>query len=118
MDDKILARLEIVAGYANRITQTINRAGSYDGFLADYDLQYSVAHSISQIAETLNNAMHADPQLADQILHTIPYRDIKRMRDKIQHHYGSIDPDIVWSIATLNIPELKKEIEALIDSST
>ncbi|MDR1412927.1 MAG: DUF86 domain-containing protein [Actinomycetes bacterium] len=117
MDEKTYSRLEIVVGYANRIAQTRARAQSRDGFLADYDLQYSVAHSISQIAETLTQVLQATPELSSALLELVPYRDIRRMRDKIQHHYGTIDPDIVWDISGQNIPKLKAAIEQLLADS-
>jgi uncharacterized protein with HEPN domain len=114
MDNKTRAQLEIVLGYCSRISDTLDRAGSQQEFLSDYDLQYSVAHSISQISETLTQVLHKHPEYTEQILEVVPYRDIRRMRDKIQHHYGSIDPDVVWGIAQLSVPQLKAEIESLI----
>jgi|GEM_PF-1450117 len=115
MDSKTSARLEIALGYTDRIAYTLARAETQDGFLADYDLQYSVAHSISQIAEILTQILRSHPELSEQLLAVIPYRDIRRMRDKIQHHYGSIDPDVVWGIAQQNVPKLREAIQALID---
>ncbi|MCL2438298.1 MAG: hypothetical protein FWE48_00930 [Coriobacteriia bacterium] len=80
MDSKTKSRLAIVLGYIDRVAQTLNRAGSQEAFISDYDLQYSVAHSISQIAETLTQVSHSDPVLFEQLLDVIPYRDIRRMR--------------------------------------
>ncbi len=114
MDRKTIARLEIVVGYAGRIAHTITRAQSRESFLADYDLQYSVAHSISQIAETLTQILQDTPELNERLSEVIPYRDIRRMRDKIQHHYGSIDPDVVWGIAVHSVPQLRDAISELV----
>lgn len=115
MDNKTRTRLEVVVGYSNRVAKTLERAGSQENFLNDYDLQYSVAHSISQIAETLTQILQAHPEYSEQLLEAIPYRDVRRMRDKIQHHYGTIDPDIVWGIAQENVPELRAEVLRLLD---
>ena len=114
MEAKTRARLEIVIGYADRIAQTLERAGDIDGFISDYDLQYSTAHSISQIAETLTQVLQSNPEYSESLLRSIPYRDIKRMRDKIQHHYGTIDPDMVWAIASKNVPQLRESIQSLL----
>jgi len=114
MDNKTQARLSVIIGYTDRIAQTVARAKTYEGFADDYDLQYSVAHSISQIAETLTQILQAHPELSDQLLDVVPYRDIRRMRDKIQHHYGTIDPDIVWGIAQQNVPRLKEAVQLLL----
>ena len=112
--EKTIARLEIIVGYADRIAQTHIRAGSEEGFLADYDMQYSVAHSISQIAETLTQIVTSNPELFEQLSAEVPYRDIRRMRDKIQHHYGSTDPDVVWGIAKHSVPTLREAVLSLI----
>jgi len=118
MDNKTRYRLEIVLGYVDRVAQTLDRAGSPEAFIADYDLQYSVAHSISQIAELLTQVSHSDAVSFEQLLDVIPYRDIRRMRDKIQHHYGSIDSDTVWGIASQNVPELGQAIKELMDAAS
>jgi uncharacterized protein with HEPN domain len=116
MNSKSASRIAIAIGYADRIAQTLKRAESNEGFIADYDLQYSVAHSISQIAEVLTQVIQAQPEAATTINANLPYHDIRRMRDKIQHHYGSIDPEIVWDIASLNMPALKTALEELLES--
>ena len=118
MDRKTVAQMEIVVGYANRIARTLVRAETREGFLYDYDLQYSVAHSISQIAETLTQILQNNPELSERLLAVIPYRDIRRLRDKIQHHYGAIDPDVIWGIAEQGVPELKNAVITLIKEAS
>ena len=39
-----------------------------------------------------------------------------RLRDLIAHHYFSIDPDIVWDVATHHVPALLHEARALRDA--
>jgi uncharacterized protein with HEPN domain len=116
MNHKTRNRLLVVVGYVDRIASTIKRAETLDNFLVDYDLQYSIAHSISQIVESLAQVLEMEPALAESLLQAVPYKSIKRMRDKIQHHYGSIDPDIVWAIANQNVPVLKEAIQQLLES--
>ncbi|MGV2831404.1 HepT-like ribonuclease domain-containing protein [Myxosarcina sp. GI1(2024)] len=41
----------------------------------------------------------------------IPWRDIAGMRDKIVHEYNKIDLNIVWEVATQEIPKLLEQIE-------
>ncbi|MDR2109244.1 MAG: DUF86 domain-containing protein [Coriobacteriales bacterium] len=116
MDDRVRNKLLIAIGFADRIATTLKRAKTQEGFIQDYDLQYSVVHSISQIAENLAQVLQIEPGLSDQILKFVPYRSIRRMRDKIQHHYGTIDPDIVWGIASQNVPELKLTLEEFLSA--
>jgi uncharacterized protein with HEPN domain len=45
---------------------------------------------------------------------TIPWREIKLLRNIVAHRYGTIDFDIVWEICLTNIPELNDFCESLI----
>jgi uncharacterized protein with HEPN domain len=36
----------------------------------------------------------------------VPWSDIMRMRDKLIHHYESMDPGEVWQASTVDIPAL------------
>lgn len=48
---------------------------------------------------------------------SVPWREIKRMRDKAAHHYGSFDTDTLWETITNDITPLRdycsQSIEAL-----
>ena len=47
--------------------------------------------------------------------HPYPYwKDIKGMRDRIAHGYGSIDWDEVWTVASINIVPLKDRCEQIL----
>ncbi|MEL6440971.1 MAG: DUF86 domain-containing protein [Cyanobacteria bacterium J06621_8] len=41
----------------------------------------------------------------------IPWRDMAGMRDKIVHDYNETDLDIVWDVATQEIPKLLEQIK-------
>jgi uncharacterized protein with HEPN domain len=44
----------------------------------------------------------------------IPWADIIGMRNLLVHHYFSIDREAVWSVIEKDIPELKKNIQAIL----
>ena len=55
---------------------------------------------IGELAKHLSGAfVEAHPQ--------IPWRQIKGMRDWFAHQYMSMDNDVMWSVATDDIPPLK-----------
>jgi uncharacterized protein with HEPN domain len=44
----------------------------------------------------------------------IPWADIIGMRNLLVHHYFSLDREAVWSVIENDIPELKKNIQAIL----
>jgi len=42
-------------------------------------------------------------------------REIVNLRNRIIHAYDNIDDSIIWAIKTNHLPELKKEIEKLLN---
>ena len=59
---------------------------------------------ILQIGE-LTNALSEEFRSTNQ---EIPWREIKRMRDKAAHHYGAFDINALWETVTEDIEPLKK----------
>ncbi len=45
-------------------------------------------------------------------LSSIPWREITGMRHKIVHDYLNVDDDIVWTVVTVDLPELIRLLEA------
>ena len=48
----------------------------------------------------------------------MPWRDIVSIRNRAAHNYGSMDANILWDIATKDIPTLKKYCESIITQIT
>lgn len=44
----------------------------------------------------------------------IPWRKITTMRNFLFHEYFRVDPDILWNTATVSVPELIPQLEALL----
>ena len=47
--------------------------------------------------------------------HTINWKNMAGMRDRLIHDYVGIDYSIVWDVVLNKIPELEKQITSLID---
>jgi uncharacterized protein with HEPN domain len=45
----------------------------------------------------------------------IPWKIIAATRDKITHHYFGIDTTIIWNIIKKELPNLKKEIQNILN---
>ena len=86
-------------------TQRISRE-TYD---ADENLRLAVVHLIQTIGE-------AARQVSREFCENHPdirWADIIGMRHKVVHDYLGIDDDIVWQVATEDLPKLVTSLETL-----
>lgn len=97
--------------YSDEIQATINRFDlSREKFISDFVVKNAISMCILQIGE-LVGTLTDEFKAANE---TIPWREIKAMRNIAAHNYGEIDNDILWETAIYDIPDLKKFcIEAL-----
>jgi uncharacterized protein with HEPN domain len=76
--------------------------------------------AIVRCLEILGEAANRVSEEARGELPDFPWRDIVAMRNRLIHGYFDIDPDIVWSTVTRELPGLLPLLESLIgkDPST
>jgi uncharacterized protein with HEPN domain len=74
------------------------------------DLQIVVAYLIQTIGEA---ASRVSTNLRDKHAE-IPWKQIVGMRNRIVHDYMNIDADVVWEVATRNIPTLIARLNSLV----
>ncbi len=72
-------------------------------FLADRKGVLAVTHLIMIIGEA---AKHLAPGIEERCPE-IPWRDVRSMRDRIVHEYGTINPRLVWRIAGNDLAPLR-----------
>ena len=101
--------LEHIVSYCVQIEQTVERFGNdYSIFRNDPIYRNAAALCILQIGELVG-------QLSEEFRSqhsSIPWRQIKAMRNIVAHNYGTVDPETTWEIISYDIPDLKRFCEA------
>jgi uncharacterized protein with HEPN domain len=79
-------------------------------FEANEDLRLALAHLIQTFGEA---ARRVSPEFR-QAHPQVPWKKIVGMRHKVVHDYLHVNYDIVWTVATENLPPLLAELERLV----
>ena len=101
--DDILICMEKIQSYIVGFT--------YEQFINDLKTQDAVIRNIEVIGEAVKH-------LSDNLrlkYSDIPWKEISGTRDRLIHDYFGVNIDIVWKIATVDIPKLKPKIENVKD---
>ena len=103
--DRNISVLEHIVSYCQQIQETVDRFGDdYQTFSTDPIYRNAAALCILQIGELVGKlteefrARHS----------SIPWRQIKAMRNIVAHSYGTVDPETTWEIITHDIPALQQ----------
>jgi uncharacterized protein with HEPN domain len=79
-------------------------------FDADENLRLALAHLIQTMGEAARRVSAAFQQAHPHL----PWRKIIGMRHKVVHDYLHVDFDIVWDVATLNVPPLVAQLQEIV----
>lgn len=100
--------LEHIVSYCDQIDMTVQHFGNhYDVFAQSPIYRNAVALCILQIGELVGKL----PEEFRAQHSSIPWRQIKGMRNIVAHGYGSVDPETTWEIIQEDIPKLKAYCE-------
>ena len=103
--ERDLSTLQHIIKHCNDISDAlINHKLTLDIITNDSLYKNALAMSILQIGE-LVNILSEDFRKAHK---TIPWHEIKRMRDKAAHHYWTFDVNILWETIIDDIKPLKR----------
>ena len=112
--DRNISILEQIVVYCEQIEQTVERFGNdAEIFRTDPIYRNAAALCILQIGELVG-------KLTDEFRAqhpSVPWRQIKAMRNIVAHSYGTVDPEITWEIITDDIPVLKQYCSTIIASA-
>jgi uncharacterized protein with HEPN domain len=84
----------------------------FAGYRRDPIIRAAVERQFITIGEAVNALSRLAPMLAAGISHVSM---IVAFRNQLTHDYPSIDDEIVWGIATHDVPALRAECETLLD---
>lgn len=112
--DRDFSILEHIVSYCDQITLTVDRFGSDATiFASDPIYRNAAALCILQIGELVG-------KLTDEFRDahpSVPWRQIKAMRNIVAHSYGTVDPETTWEIITDDIPELRHYCAMILDDA-
>lgn len=103
--------------YLNDILDSIEKVAhfisgiDYQGFVMDEKTIFAVIRALEIVGEATkkvpNDFKESHPE--------IPWREMAGLRDKLIHDYVSVNLEIVWKTATIELPELKNSIASLLN---
>jgi uncharacterized protein with HEPN domain len=71
-----------------------------------FDTDRTAQLAIERLLEIVGEAARALDEETRERFPDVAWRDITRLRIVLAHHYHRVDPDQVWSIASVDIPAL------------
>lgn len=84
-------------------------------FLADKRTQQAVIMPLVILGEVATKIMDRHPKFAAQNP-TLPWRNIRGMRNRIAHGYFDINLDVVWDTVQTALPNLLHELSAITET--
>lgn len=96
--------IEEIEGYFETRDRDFNK------FCADRLLKRGIERNLEIIGEAVNRILTRDPEFPIDNA-----RKIVGLRNHIIHSYDNISNATVWAIVMNNLPELKKEIDRLLE---
>lgn len=94
---------------ARRIT-SYTAGLTYETFLADIKTQDAVTRNLEIVGEAArklsNDLRNANPN--------IPWKSMSGLRDRLIHDYFGVNIDIVWEIASNELPQVVIELETIV----
>lgn len=82
---------------------------------ADLDTDEMLRLALTRAIEIVGEAAGRVTEPTQERASNIPWRQLAGMRNRLIHAYFDVDLDIVWTTATVSVPELLPDIEQLLE---
>src|ERR1051325_2442463 len=110
-----MTRDPILANHILRFIESVERYTTgltKEEFLSNFMIQDAVTRNVELMGEACSKMSQ---ETKDKFLE-IPWRDIIAMRNILIHEYFHTDPETIWNVVQLNLPDLKINILKIINS--
>jgi len=84
-----------------------------EAFDANEVLRLAITHLVQTMGEA---ARLLSPEFRQQHGH-VPWQQMTGMRNRLVHDYLNVDFDIVWQVATVDVPNLLKQLRPMISAT-
>lgn len=81
---------------------------------ADLDRDRMLLFAVIRCIEIVGEAAGKVSESARQLAPDIPWHAMTGMRNRLTHAYFDVNTEIVWKTATIELPSLRKSLEALL----
>ena len=89
----------------------IDSSRNFNDFVKDVKLKRAIERNLEIIGEALNRINKLTP-----LVSITGFKQIIGLRNRIIHDYDNVSSELIWGIIIKHLPNLKKEIELLINT--
>jgi len=82
---------------------------------SDLDADDVLAAALERFVEIIGEAASRVSAQARTAFPDIPWREIVGMRNRLIHGYSAVDRDVIWAVVAVDLPELIRELEAILE---
>jgi len=82
---------------------------------ADLDADRVLQLAVTRLLEIVGEAANRVPAEFRSAHASIPWTAIVGLRNRLIHGYDQVDPDVLWTILSTDLPALVRELNSLLD---
>ena len=110
--ERDLNKLDMIIHYCDRISSHIERFGdSMEDFRDDWAYRDACSLCVAQIGELVGDLSEGLKEKNPDI----EWKRIKGLRNIIDHNYGSVKTDLMWTVLTERVPELRSKCSFILE---